>query len=137
MRDSIECESHRGWFWFDGIGCCPECACGAACLTFSAQEGPAPEIPAGVDATLAERGARYGDFTEHAKITDALLGVMMGDSLAGRFATSWDRMQPFQRQALRTICDKLARIANGDPDYIDNWHDVQGYAKLVEDRLTK
>ena len=25
MRDSIECESHRGWFWFDGIGCCPEC----------------------------------------------------------------------------------------------------------------
>ena len=61
----------------------------------------------------------------------------MGDSLAGRFATSWGLMKPFQRQALRTICDKLARIANGDPDYIDNWHDLRGYAKLVEDRLTK
>ncbi len=90
-----------------------------------------------LEGTLAERGARYGDFTEHAKISEALLGVMMGDSLAGRFATSWGLMKPFQRQALRTICDKLARIANGDPDYIDNWHDIQGYSKLVEDRLTK
>ena len=99
--------------------------------------GPDPAQPVGLEGTLAERGARYGDFTEHAKITDALLGVLMGDSLAGRFATSWGLMKPFQRQALRTICVKLARIANGDPDYIDDWRDIQGYAKLVEDRLLR
>ena len=87
--------------------------------------------------TLAERGARYGDFTEHAKIAEALHGILVGDTVAGNFTTSWGVMKPFQRQALRVICDKLARILNGDPDYADNWHDIQGYAKLVEDRLTK
>ena len=90
-----------------------------------------------VDETLAERGARYGDFTEHAKIAEALHGILVGDTVAGNFTTSWGVMKPFQRQALRVICDKLARILNGDPDYVDNWHDLCGYAKLVEDRLTK
>jgi len=42
-----------------------------------------------------------------------------------------------QRQALRVIVDKLARILNGDPDYIDSWHDLCGYATLVEQRLRK
>lgn len=90
-----------------------------------------------VDATLAERGARYGDFTDHARIAEALHGILIGDTPAGKFNTSWGTMKPFQRQALRVIVDKLARILNGDPDYVDNWHDIQGYAKLVEERLTK
>src|SRR5690606_10084595 len=30
---------------------------------------------------------------------------------------------------------KIARILIGDPNYADNWHDIQGYAKLVEERL--
>jgi len=33
------------------------------------------------------------------------------------------------------ILHKIARIVNGDPDYTDSWHDIAGYAKLVEDRL--
>jgi hypothetical protein len=33
------------------------------------------------------------------------------------------------------IFHKLARIANGDPNYHDSWHDIAGYAKLVADRL--
>lgn len=89
----------------------------------------------GVDETLAERGARYGDFTEHAEIAEALHGILVGDTVAGNFTTSWGVMKPFQRQALRVIVDKIARILNGDPDYVDNWHDIQGYAKLAEDRL--
>ena len=89
----------------------------------------------GVEATLAERGARYGDFTDHAKICDALIGIAEANSAAVKVPTSWDRMKPFQRQAVRVIMDKLARILSGDPDYVDNWHDLQGYAKLVEDRL--
>jgi hypothetical protein len=100
---------------------------------------PRAENTAGtkVDATLAERGNRYGDFTDHAKIAEVLHGVLVGDTPAGKFNTSWGVMQPFQRQALRVIADKIARILNGDPDYVDNWHDIQGYAKLVEERLTK
>ena len=37
--------------------------------------------------------------------------------------------------ALDMICNKMARIVNGDPNYIDNWHDIAGYATLVEQEL--
>jgi hypothetical protein len=47
----------------------------------------------------------------------------------------WSQLSPVQRQALTVIADKIARILTGDPDYADNWHDIQGYARLVEERL--
>lgn len=159
MRDIIECESHRGYFWLDGMGCCQKCGDTAGISVGAADEkdlrrpdrfkypqvdldncaSPVAENTCGtkVDATLSERGARYGDFTDRARIAEALHGILTGDTPAGKFNTSWGTMKPFQRQALRVIVDKLARICNGDPDYVDNWHDIQGYAKLVEERLTK
>jgi hypothetical protein len=50
---------------------------------------------------------------------------------------SWQTLTPVQKQALTVIADKIARVLSGDPDYADNWHDIQGYAKLEEDRLPK
>jgi hypothetical protein len=35
------------------------------------------------------------------------------------------------------IFHKIARILNGNPDYVDNWIDIAGYAKLVADDLEK
>jgi hypothetical protein len=32
---------------------------------------------------------------------------------------------------------KITRILTGDPNYTDNWHDIAGYAKLVEIELNK
>jgi hypothetical protein len=29
------------------------------------------------------------------------------------------------------ICSKLARLACGDADHVDSWHDIAGYATLV------
>lgn len=81
-----------------------------------------------VEKTLSERGARYGDFTDHAVICQSIKRVMMN-------TPGWERLNDVQRQALDVIADKQARILSGDPDYADNWHDIQGYAKLVEDRL--
>lgn len=81
-----------------------------------------------VDNTLAERGARYGRFADHAKIAQGLQDVM-------RSADSWNTLDQDMKQALSVIADKIARILNGDPFYGDNWHDIQGYAKLVEDRI--
>lgn len=81
-----------------------------------------------VEKTLSERGARYGDFTDHAAICQSIKRVMMK-------TPGWDRLNDVQRQALDVIADKQARILSGDPNYADNWHDIQGYAKLVEDRL--
>lgn len=92
-----------------------------------------PTAPVGaatgsIEATLAERGARYGSFVHHAETAQALQDDMRG-------AHGWDKLAPDQKQALSVIADKIARMLNGDPNYIDNWHDIIGYAKLVEDRL--
>ena len=40
-------------------------------------------------------------------------------------------------QALDLIATKLARIITGDPDYSDNWHDIAGYATLVEQEIAR
>lgn len=83
--------------------------------------------------TLAERGSRYGSFADHAEIAQHLQCVMRG----AHGKTGWDYLAPDMRQALTVIADKIARILNGDPTYLDNWHDIQGYARLVEARLER
>ena len=35
------------------------------------------------------------------------------------------------------ILHKVARILNGDPDYVDSWADIAGYAQLVVNILEK
>ena len=93
-----------------------------------------------IEHTLAERGNRYGDFTDHADLAQGIQFRMQkfclkADNEVG-FIEPWkDRLNNVQRQALTVIADKIARILSGDPNYADNWHDIQGYAKLVEDRL--
>ncbi len=87
----------------------------------------------GIDSILAERGSRYGEFTEHAALSQNVRGMIqahMGNS-------KWFAMAPDQREALEMIIHKIARIANGDPNYGDSWRDVAGYATLVADRLEK
>ena len=81
-----------------------------------------------VSDTLHERGLRYGKFEDHAKIAQGLQVVL-------HEAPNWSKLDPDMRQALCVITDKMARILNGDPYYDDNWHDIQGYAKLVESRI--
>jgi hypothetical protein len=90
-----------------------------------------------VENTLAERGARYGDFTDHARIAQQLQDVMHRSGAVGpdmAINKGWCALSPVQKQALTVIADKIARILSGDPNYTDNWHDIQGYAKLAEDR---
>lgn len=80
--------------------------------------------------TLAERGARYGEFIENAGIAQALKQIM-------REGESWEKLDCDQREALDMIAAKVSRIVTGDPGYVDNWHDIIGYTRLVEDRLVK
>lgn len=81
-----------------------------------------------ITATLAERGKRYGKFSEHAKISQLLKGVMQS-------RPGYEGLRADQREALEMIAHKIARILNGDPNYVDNWVDIAGYAKLVADRI--
>lgn len=80
-----------------------------------------------VEDTLAERASRYGEFRTHAVICQNIKRAM--DVQVG----NWNSLPAPHKQALEVIADKIARILNGDYDYVDNWHDIQGYAKLVED----
>lgn len=81
-----------------------------------------------IDATLAQRGSRYGDFAEHARITQAI-------KTACADSPNWATLSPDKREAIEMIAHKVGRILNGDPDYHDSWHDIVGYANLVADRL--
>ena len=81
-----------------------------------------------VDATLTERGNRYGKFKDHAELSQKLKEAMY-------CADGWEYLSADMREALEMIQHKIARILNGDPTYADSWHDIAGYAKLVDDRL--
>lgn len=82
-----------------------------------------------VNEILAERGARYGVFKNHAVITQELKNVM-------RCTDNWGHgLADDQREALEMIAHKIGRILNGDPDYIDSWTDIAGYAQLIVKRL--
>lgn len=80
-----------------------------------------------LNATLDERGQRYGMFIRHAEISQQLKQVI------NNYQTKV--LAPDQQEALDMIAHKLGRIINGDPDYADSWHDIAGYAQLVADRL--
>lgn len=81
-----------------------------------------------IDKTLAERGKRYGEFKDHAEISQSLKTHIYIHS-------GWLRLKNDQKEALDMICHKIARILNGDQNYADSWVDIAGYAKLVADRL--
>lgn len=77
-----------------------------------------------VQATLDERGGRYGSFSTHAAITQSLKGII-------KASPQWDNMTDAQQEALEMIAHKIGRICNGDPNYDDSWVDIAGYAQLV------
>jgi len=81
-----------------------------------------------IDKTLEERGSRYGDFKGQAELAQHIKRTFY----EGR---NWDNLEPDAKEALETIATKISRILYGDPEYTDNWHDIIGYAKLVEDRI--
>ena len=83
-----------------------------------------------VNALLTERGKRYGRFLSHAEVTIQLKAVIRS------FCAEMDRKLEYdQEEALDMICHKIGRIVNGDPNWVDSWRDIAGYATLVADRL--
>lgn len=80
-----------------------------------------------IEKTLAERGGRYGDFEDCARVAQKLKSTV--------WESAGTKLQPDQMEALDNICSKIARLLNGDPNYRDNWDDIAGYALLVSKRL--
>jgi hypothetical protein len=95
---------------------------------------PMPEITmepeTNVDQVLDSRAKDYGKFIEGAEI------MQMLKRLVHNYIE--DRGTPLafdQREAIDMIIHKLGRIINGNPDKVDHWVDIAGYATLVADRL--
>ena len=84
-----------------------------------------------VHSILAQRGARYGNFTDQAEHCLTIKGTIF--SLMGLEKAK--TLKSDQIEAISNIANKLARITNGDPHYHDSWQDIAGYAQLVADRL--
>ena len=83
-----------------------------------------------VDETLDERAKDYGKFKDGAALMQGIKRLL-ADHAASHDKTFADD----QWEALEMIVHKIGRIVNGNPDKVDHWVDIAGYAKLVADRL--
>jgi pyrroloquinoline quinone (PQQ) biosynthesis protein C len=83
-----------------------------------------------IDKILDERGSNYGSFLGLSQVTQRLKAV--AHQFAGQHNKTFDADQA---EALDLIFTKIGRILNGDPNHVDSWLDIAGYAKLVSDRL--
>jgi len=80
------------------------------------------------ESLLEDRGVQYGSFERNASNAQAIKEIL-------RFGTTWEQLEDDQKEALDLIATKLSRIIGGDEDYVDNWTDIIGYARLVERRM--
>jgi hypothetical protein len=83
-----------------------------------------------VDKTLDARAEMYGKFKDGAALMQAIKRTMAAH------ASKHDKtFADDQWEALEMIVHKIGRIVNGDPDVVDHWVDIAGYATLISDRL--
>ena len=77
--------------------------------------------------TLNQRQEQYGSFEDVAMITEQMVDVMRKGY--------YENLAYNQKMALYMICSKMARIVNGNPNHKDSWHDIAGYATLIDNEL--
>jgi len=80
-----------------------------------------------VSDTLAEREKQHGSFTTHCEVECAL---------RRQLDKAKDNLSPVQYIGLGMVMHKISRILSGGAEHIDSWHDIAGYATLVERDLT-
>lgn len=77
---------------------------------------------------LQDRRQTHGAFTDHARLTQGLKRTM-------HLGKNWDTIPEDMKEALEMIQHKIGRILSGDPACQDHWADIEGYARLVSQRL--
>ena len=90
---------------------------------------PEPEV-SGVGKVLDARAEQYGSFMQSADTVIRIKGIMHN-----AIARNEVHLYPDQLQALDMIATKLSRIVHGNPNHLDSWIDIAGYATLVADRI--
>jgi hypothetical protein len=82
------------------------------------------------ESLLAEREKTHGPYPIKAAIIQEL-------KLCMRDTPGWDGLSAVQRESLDMIVHKIGRILSGDPNVVDHWDDIAGYAKLVSRDLDR
>lgn len=77
------------------------------------------------NATLKDRASKYGHFAHNSRIMQDLKDRM-------RNTPNWTLLTAAQKEALEMVAHKIGRILGGDPSLADSWHDIAGYASLVD-----
>ncbi len=98
--------------------------------TMAAPPTPVTTSLGGISAVLAERGKNYGTFMNNAAYAQILKHTI-------RQMPQFNNLAFDQKEALDNICQKMARMLNGNPAYLDNWIDIVGYGQLVVDRMQR
>jgi hypothetical protein len=83
-----------------------------------------------VEDILANRQGKHGEFNENSTVTWQIMRILMAQR-------NWPILTDGQRHALYMDAHKMARIIVGDPNEVDHWDDIAGYATLVADRIRK
>lgn len=83
-----------------------------------------------VTGVVFERDKLYGGF-------ENVSAVSQGMKDAARLTDNFNRLSPNKREAIDMILHKIGRAISGPKDCKDNWTDIQGYAKLIEDTFDK
>ena len=81
-----------------------------------------------IQQVLSERQTTHGDFADHAQTTQLLKTVMHSQP-------GWSKLSAMQRESLDMIVHKIGRVLSGNHNHADHWIDIQGYARLIEERL--
>lgn len=84
-----------------------------------------------VNELLAERGQNYGLFQNQASLSQSLKNTIMQHYFQTHGGDQADPLPAYLVEGISMICHKLARAANGNPYYIDNFKDISGYAELI------
>ena len=83
-----------------------------------------------LESTLTERGKAYGDFIDNATLAQHLKHAIHN-------TPNWEKLDMDQAEALEIILSKISRMMTGNHLHRDNWHDIAGYATLVDERMAE
>lgn len=94
-----------------------------------------------IDKTLEQRGSVYGKFGVQCSTVGAIVAAMAGAYVDNKGIDRTNAVMgdgvPMQLLAeWHYLAIKLARIAS-NPDHVDSYHDLAGYATLMERERTK
>ena len=85
-----------------------------------------------ISVILEERGKTHGQFAHQ-----AMVGQMIKKAMRNGRNFTYETLSEDQIEAMDMIASKLARICCGDANHIDNWLDIEGYSRLIANRLEK